>query len=260
VVVCGLGVILAASAALLEPRSARDAGAFLALALATWLLVALRLARLRAESEGQRAPGGGRARPTVAPAVGLGLATHLTLLRGLLISLVAGFLLIPPAGLVRWLPGLLYAGAALCDRYDGIVARRLGEASWLGARLDVEMDALGLLVAPLVGVVWGRLPAWYLLLGAAYYLFRAGVSLRGRWGLAVHPERLRRNRYARFFAGVQMILVATSLLPVLGRAVTTWAATLLMLPTLLLFARDWLIVIGRLPPGPGAAPPEIAAR
>jgi CDP-diacylglycerol--glycerol-3-phosphate 3-phosphatidyltransferase len=214
---------------------------YLALALATWLLVGLMLWQERAGAPER-----------VAPAT-LGLATRLTLLRGLLVSLVAGFAFVEPLGVVRWLPGALYTLAALSDRYDGIVARRLGQVSELGARLDVAMDALGLVVAPLVAVRWGRLPPWYLLLGAAYYLFHAGVAVRRRLGLPVFPERLRPNRYARFFAGVQMALVAGALFPVLSPRVTTIAATVLMLPTLYLFAREWLTVVGPPPADRGAA-------
>lgn len=248
VIAVGVSVVVSSSALVAWQRSGPVAAGFLALALSTWLLVAM---ILRRSMEGQGAP------------AAFGAATYLTLLRGLLVSLVAGCLALRPEGGARWLPGLLYAAAALCDRYDGIVARRLGQVTALGARLDVETDALGLWVAPLVGVAWGRLPPWYLLLGAAYYLFQAGVGLRRRLGWAIYPERLRRNRHARFFAGAQMVLVAAALFPVLGTTFTAWAATLLMLPTLVLFAREWLIVTGRMasaPAGEGPAPPESSAR
>jgi CDP-diacylglycerol--glycerol-3-phosphate 3-phosphatidyltransferase len=218
---------------------------FLLLALGTWLLVGLVLWQERAGAAAERAT------TTAAPAT-LGLATQLTLLRGLLVSLVAGFAFVEPIGFVRWVPGALYTLAALTDRCDGMVARRLGQVSELGARLDVAMDALGLVVAPLVAVRWGRLPPWYLLLGAAYYLFHAGVALRRRLGLPVFPERLRPNRYARFFGGVQMALVASALFPVLSPRVTTIAATVLMLPTLYLFAREWLRVVSQPPADRGA--------
>ena len=182
------------------------------------------------------------------PAGGIGIATTVTLFRGGLISLVAGFIFVPePGGRLVWLPGGLYAVAVVCDRYDGVLARRLGQVTALGRWLDVEVDAFGLLIAPLVGVRWGRLPVWYLLLGAAYYLFAWGLWARRRLGLAVHAERLRPSRAARFFAGIQMTVTAVALFPVLPRWVTVGAATVAMLPTLGLFVRDWFIVIGRLP-------------
>ena len=233
VIVIGLGAVLIASACSLTAwHSPRTAAAFLALSLATWLVVAATL---------------WRARPLLGPhATRLGTATHLTLLRGLLVSLVAGFAAVSPAGAVRWLPALLYTAAAICDRFDGIIARRLGQTTALGARLDEAMDALGLLAAPVVAVSWGRLPPWYLLLGVTYYIYRAALWLRRRLDLPVHPERVRPKRLTRIFAGLQMTLVCVALAPVSNPKVTTIAATIIMMPTLMFFARDWLILIGRL--------------
>ena len=237
-ILAGLGVVLISSLSLRGLISLSAAAGFLGLSLATWSVVAITLWRMR---------DGGEA-PT------LGIATYVTLLRGLLVSLVAGFILVSPEGPARWLPGLLYTAAALTDRYDGIIARRLDQVTAFGARLDVAMDGLGLLVAPLVAVAWRRLPSGYLLVGAAYYLFHGGIALRRTWGLPVYPERLRPNRATRFFAGIQMTLVATALFPVLGLRTTTIAATVLMLPTLVFFARDWLIVVGHIHPSPPSRP------
>lgn len=195
--------------------------------------------------------------PASLPSGRLGGATVLTLARGGLISLIAGFLVTKrPGGALVWAPGVLYAATAIGDRCDGALARRLGQVTVLGRRLDVEMDALGLLVAPLVAVRWGRLPVWYLLLGAAYYLFAAGVWARRRWRQPEHSDRLRPNRSARFFAGVQMTFCSMALLPLVrSPGWGTWvAATAVMTPTLLLFARDWLIVVGRLPPPENPGP------
>jgi CDP-diacylglycerol--glycerol-3-phosphate 3-phosphatidyltransferase len=178
---------------------------------------------------------------------------HLTALRGLLVSLVGGFLLLPPVGAVRWLPPFLYAAAAVADYFDGIVARRLGEATARGAHFDEAMDALGLLVAPAVAVSWGRLPPWYLLLGAAYYLYRGGLWLRRRLGLPLYLEQVTRRPLTRVFAGLQMALVSLALAPVLPLEITSAAATVLMVPTLTFFVRDWLLVTGRRSPAPTAA-------
>jgi CDP-diacylglycerol--glycerol-3-phosphate 3-phosphatidyltransferase len=187
----------------------------------------------------------------------LGGATALTLVRGLLISVVGGFLLLPPRPLFLWIAGPVYAVAAILDGCDGALARRTGRATRLGAALDVTTDAIGLLVAPLVAIRAGRLPPWYLLLALAYPLFRAGLRLRARLGLATHPERLRPDPRARFFAGVQMACVATALHPVLPRWLLWPAATLAMLPTLALFAGEWRLATGREPrPEPVEAPPE----
>jgi CDP-diacylglycerol--glycerol-3-phosphate 3-phosphatidyltransferase len=233
----GLGAVLG-TVGVVASRAPGVAAAFAALSLPTWLLVAGTLWRARALA----APGTTR----------LGAAMHLTALRGLLVSLLGGFLLVRPVGAVRWLPAALYTAAAVVDYFDGIVARRLGEATPLGAHFDEAMDALGLLVAPAVAVSWGRLPPWYLLLGAAYYLYRAGLWLRRRLALPLYLDRVTRRPLTRVFAGVQMALVSLALAPVLSLAVTSAAATVLMVPTLSFFVRDWLLLTGRRSSAPTA--------
>jgi CDP-diacylglycerol--glycerol-3-phosphate 3-phosphatidyltransferase len=210
---------------------------FLAGAAATWLFLVALLTRLRREYS-----------PSIdgAHRAALSWATWVTIARGFVISLVAGFALWPaPAGAARWFPGALYAVAALADRADGALARRTNGVSALGAKLDVATDAVGLFVAPLVGVRWGRLPPWYLALALAYPAFRLALRVR-RWrGLPVHVERLKLDPRARFFAGVQMAVVAAALLPGLPRALTWTAATAAMLPTLALFVGEWRLVTSR---------------
>jgi CDP-diacylglycerol--glycerol-3-phosphate 3-phosphatidyltransferase len=194
-----------------------------------WLVLMVELARLRRELS----PTAENCLAPISP------ATCLTIARGFLLALVAGCAFDPaPAGVASWVPGALYTVAALADRADGALARRTGITA-LGARLDVTTDALGLLVAPVVGMLWGRLPPWYLALACAYPAFRGALELRRVSGRPVFAERLTPDPRARLFAGVQMTVVAASLFPVLPRALTWWAATIAMLPTLALFAGEW---------------------
>lgn len=158
-------------------------------------------------------------------------------------------MLLPPLGAagsawIAWVPGPLYTIAAVGDWVDGHLARRRDQVTAAGSRLDVQIDALGLLVASLVAVRNDILPPWYLALGSAFYLFHAGLWLRARLGWPVHRERLRRDPYARFFAGVQMGLVATALYPI-HRPSFDALATILMLPTLGMFVREWMIATRR---------------
>jgi CDP-diacylglycerol--glycerol-3-phosphate 3-phosphatidyltransferase len=219
---------------------------FVVAAVATWLFLVTSLARLR---RADRADG---------PAA-LSAATGVTIARGFLIALVAGFVLGPiPTGRALWVPGALYTLAALADRADGALARRTARVTALGARLDVATDAVGLLVAPLVGVRWGRLPPWYLALALAYPAFRLALRLRRARGLLCFPERLKLDPRARFFAGVQMTVVAAALYPVLPRALTWTSATLAMAPTLALFAGEWRLVT-RSAPDDGAGAERLHA-
>jgi CDP-diacylglycerol--glycerol-3-phosphate 3-phosphatidyltransferase len=217
---------------------------FTAVAAATWAYLVVRLVRLRREHSSL-----GENRLAAISA-----ATWVTIARGFLVSLVAGYVVeAAPSDGARWLPGPLFALAAIGDRADGALARRRNGATELGARLDVATDAVALFVAPLVGVRWGRLPPWYLALACAYPLFRIALGIRGALGAAVFPERLKADPRARFFAGVQMTVVAASLLPVLPRFVTWTAATLAMLPTLALFAGEWRVATRSAPDGSAPA-------
>ena len=209
-------------------------GRWLGTALVVWAFAIGVLGWLRAE-EGHRGP--------------LGAANALTLLRGWLLAGLAGFIVVPPqVGFWAWAPAVLYTTAALCDLVDGYVARKLRQESALGGRLDVILDALGLVVGPLAAIALGRLPPWYLLVGAAYYLFHLGLWWRRRQGLPSHLDRLKPSRHTRMYAGYQMGLVATTLFPVLGPPGTFIAATFFMVPNLTLFLRDYLVTTDRLDP------------
>ncbi len=209
-------------------------------ALLTWFWLAWRLYAYRGDN--RLTSGNESDNPTRDT---LGRATAVTLLRGWLIALVAGHLPSPPvAGLCAWIVALLYTTAALLDVVDGRVARRAGASTRLGARLDVVTDATGLFIAPAVGVLVNRLPPWYLLLAFAYPLFRGALLVRAWLALPVHTHRLGPDPRARLAAGVQMGVVATSLYPVLPRWLLFAAATIAMLPTLVLFVREWRIASG----------------
>lgn len=175
----------------------------------------------------------------------LGPGTLLTIARGILIAFLAGFLLLPqPTESLVWLPAALYGTAALADYADGTVARLADHVTTLGARLDTEFDALGILIAPLLAVLYGQLPVWYLTVSVARYLFVAGRWLRRRRGLPVSDLPPRRSR--RVLAGLQMAFVALALSPAVGTPLTTAGAALVAAPFVAGFVRDWLHVSGRL--------------
>lgn len=185
---------------------------------------------------GPIADGGARIYPT------LGLANGLTVTRGWLYASVAGFLLVapPPGSVWRWVPALFYGTGVVLDRLDGAVARSLDRRTVLGERLDLAFDTLGFLVAPLVGVVWGQLPVWYLSISAARYLFRLGCWVRRLRG---HPVGdLPESRVRRPLAALQMVFITVALLPVAPAILVRPAAVLVMLPSLAVFLRDYLAV------------------
>jgi len=175
----------------------------------------------------------------------LGLANQLTILRGVLIAATGGFLLqLPGNALLIWAAALLYSVAAILDRVDGFVARRTHQTSLLGSELDTFFDALGLVVAPLLAVLLGKIHVSYLLVSMAYYLFSLARGRRLRQGLPVHP--LLPNTLRRTLAGFQMGYVAVVLWPPFQAELTVVAGVAFMLPLLLGFVVDWLVVSGRI--------------
>ena len=182
----------------------------------------------------------------------LGWANRLTILRGFLIALCAGFLW---QDLNReylfWLPALLYSIVAILDRVDGYVARITKHTSLMGNTLDNVFDALGLLVAPLLALNFGKIHWTYLLVSGAYYAFHLGLRWRTSKGLpnySLVPNSLRRT-----LAGFQMGYVAVVLWPPFDAQITQLAGFAFMLPILVGFIVDWFVVSGRIDMQKGTA-------
>lgn len=178
----------------------------------------------------------------------LGPGNRMTLARGVLVACLAGFLLLPPpSSWVAWIPGLLYLLADIADFLDGYIAHRSHHLTRLGEILDMSFDGLGVLVAALLAVRYGQLPAWYLSVALARYLFLGGLWLRRRLGLPLYVLPPSASR--RMFAGLQMGFIAFALLPIFSPPATSIAAVLFAIPFLAGFLRDWLLASGALSPG-----------
>lgn len=174
----------------------------------------------------------------------LGVANGVTLVRGGAFAAVAGFAAVEPTPALAWLPALLYGTGCALDWVDGPVARFMGRTTVLGAKLDMAVDTLGFLVAPVVAVLWGRLPVWYLSLSFARYLFKAGRGIRRRRGKQI--EELPPSAVRRPLAGLQMAFITVALAPVLPPETVRVIAAVVLPPSLLVFARDYLVVVGYL--------------
>lgn len=172
-------------------------------------------------------------------------ATGITTVRSAAVVILAGFLTVSkPEGAFAWLPALLFGVASLFDGLDGAVARAMDSVTAFGSRVDVEMDSLALLVGILVAIGYGLAPVFYLAVGIARYAFVGGIALRRRRNLpigdlATHPVR-------KSLGALQMLVVFLILSPPLGTTVSWYLATVAMIPTLVWFGRDWLIVSHRL--------------
>lgn len=134
----------------------------------------------------------------------LTLADRITLVRAVLTCLVAA--LVPHAPGDREAVAVLTALAAaalVLDGVDGRVARHTGNASRFGARFDMEVDAL--LVLVLSVHVARMLGAWVLLIGAARY-----VLLLATWAWPWLACDLPPRFWAKVVAVVQGVVLVTA--------------------------------------------------
>jgi CDP-diacylglycerol--glycerol-3-phosphate 3-phosphatidyltransferase len=186
-----------------------------------------------------------RGESTLLPTLGAG--NYLTLLRGLALGSLAGFLFSPwPSGRLAWSPALLYTLAILADYLDGYLARITHHATLLGEALDIEFDALGMLIATSLAVHYHQLPWWYLLIGLSRYLFLFGIWWRKRQGKPVYD--LPPSIHRRIVAGFQMGFASVMLWPLIYPPATTLAGVVFAIPFTASFTRDWFVVSGRLDP------------
>lgn len=113
--------------------------------------------------------------PAHAPHDRWGWANRITATRGLALLLWGawGWQLSP----VGWGSVILATVFLLADGVDGKLARRQGTVSPFGARFDLEVDALFVLIAGILLLRAEQLGPWVLITG----LLRYGYLLAGRW-------------------------------------------------------------------------------
>ncbi|MGM0544944.1 MAG: CDP-alcohol phosphatidyltransferase family protein [Pseudomonadota bacterium] len=109
----------------------------------------------------------------------LGWANRVTLARAVLVALVAGALANEAFGLAMWTWLIVAVVSLMLDGIDGWVARRTRSYSSFGARFDMELDALLILLLSVGLMLSESLGGWVLLMGGMRYLFIAAG-----WGVA----------------------------------------------------------------------------
>jgi CDP-diacylglycerol---glycerol-3-phosphate 3-phosphatidyltransferase len=112
----------------------------------------------------------------------------------------------------------------------------------VGEVFDREVDALGTFVAAILAYQSGRLPAFYLPVSGAYYLFSLAIWLRTRQGRPVHP--LQPSRIRRGVGALQTSSFILLLTPLLSPAEGFLVAVALTLAVFVSFLRDWMVVVG----------------
>jgi phosphatidylglycerophosphate synthase len=163
-----------------------------------------------------------------------GVANQVTLLRTGLVCLIGGALLaggaLTPLG---WSLAALVATALSLDGVDGWLARRFGLTSDFGARFDLEIDALLILI--LAVLVWqtGRVGPWVLAIGLLRYMFVLAGWLLPWLRRPLPPSRRRQAVCVQ--QGISLLLC---LLPPVGTILAAACAGVALLALLASFAAD----------------------
>jgi len=156
-----------------------------------------------------------------------------------LFAIYLPFCAVPPGRSVVVALGL---AALLLDGVDGWLARRSFLATRFGARFDMEVDALSVLVFTLLLLRAGQAGAWVLAIGLARYIF-VGVGWLWRPLRRELSQSLRRKTICVVVVGV--LLVALAPFVDAATAGTICAAALVLL--MYSFAVDciWLLIPSR---------------
>ena len=127
--------------------------------------------------------------------------------------------------------------ALALDGVDGALARRLGTDSPFGARLDMELDALTVLVLSVLTWQLGQAGAWVLIAGAMRYAFGAAAHLWPWLRRPLYPSHAR-----RVVCGVQVGALALCLVPAIAPPASTAIAAAAVAALCWSFGRDtrWL--------------------
>lgn len=148
-----------------------------------------------------------------------GPANQMTTIRAMLVALVAGLIGEPRVPLVAAGAAVAALAATALDGVDGWLARRSRMASEFGARFDLEVDAL--LIMVLAALAWrhGKAGMWVLLTGLIRYVFVVAGRL---WRWLERPLPASRRRQA--ICVVQIVGLGIAIAPVVPTSVSTLVA------------------------------------
>lgn len=165
-----------------------------------------------------------------------GWANRVTLVRAVLVAVLAGIFTAPEIvrqhGVV--LASLAFAAIVL-DGLDGWLAREVGDATRFGARFDMEIDALLILVLSIIVVLADRAGPWVLAIGGMRYAFVAAGQLLPWLNGELPPSAWR-----KIVCVVQGVVLAAALLPWLPALLVQSALSLSLAALVQSFVRDTL--------------------
>jgi phosphatidylglycerophosphate synthase len=162
-----------------------------------------------------------------------GLANRVTMIRAMLVALVAALIGLPATPEMLWYVIGLTALIGALDGLDGWLARRTRMASEFGARFDMETDAALILVLSILVWQHEKAGAWVLLCG----LMRYGFVAAG-WLLPWLARPLQSTRRGKTVAVGQMLGLSVALAPIVPSPLSVSAAALTLTALVWSFAID----------------------
>jgi len=144
---------------------------------------------------------------------------HVTAIRAVIVALLACLVLIPPHATLAWTAVVASTIAAILDGVDGWLARRMRMTTPFGARFDMEVDALLILVLAILAWRWTKAGAWVLLSGLLRYLFVAAG-----WVLPWMRGPLAPTRRGRVICVVQIVALILAIVPTVAAPLSTSVA------------------------------------
>jgi phosphatidylglycerophosphate synthase len=171
------------------------------------------------------------------PFATFGAANQVTVVRGMLVALLAGLIGERSDTCAPVLAVVLGTIVAVLDGLDGWLARRSRMASPFGARFDMETDAALILVLAVLAWLFGKAGLWVLSCGLLRYVF-VGASVLLPWLRTALPPSERR----RAIAVVQMVALIIAVTPMVPAALSAPAAAIGLTALSLSFLLDivWL--------------------
>jgi len=141
---------------------------------------------------------------------------HVTAIRAAIVALLAALLAIPPQVAIAWVAVVASTIAAILDGVDGWLARRTGMITPFGARFDMEVDALLILVLAILAWRWAKAGPWVVMSGLLRYLF---VAAGWVWPWMRRP--LAPTRRARVICIVQIVALIVAIAPIIPTPLST---------------------------------------
>jgi len=167
-----------------------------------------------------------------------GPANQVTTLRAVLVALVAALIGEPRFPAVATSAAAAGAVISVLDGVDGWLARRFRVASAFGARFDMEIDALLILMLAILVSEFGKAGPWVMLSGLLRYIF---IGAGRYWPRLREPLFASRRRQT--VCVVQILALVVAILPAVQPPLSTAvsAAALAALAFSFLVDTRWLL-------------------